>query len=227
MIRFDMTEYQQKESIQRFIGSPDGSQLGALTEAVRVNPFSIILLDEFEKASINVANLFLQVFDDGRLTDSTNRVIDFTNTIIIATSNALSGYIKEELDKGVEYKVLSEQIKLKLTSVYTPEMLNRFSKILIFKPLAQEDILAITRLQIKSLADQMRNDKEMILEVSEEAIIELSRLGFDPVFGARPLQGVIREKIKSTLANKILSGEFVSGNKILIDFNNNEFTFTI
>ncbi len=227
MIRFDMTEYQDKDSIQRFIGSNDGSRLGALTEAVRVNPFSIILLDEFEKASINVLNLFLQVFDDGRLTDSTNKVIDFTNTIIVATSNALSSFIKEELDKGTDYKTLSEQIKLKLTSVYTPEMLNRFSKILVFKPLLQEDILAICKLQIKSLADQMFTGKEMTLVLTEQALLELAQLGFDPVFGARPLQGVIREKIKSEIANRILKGELIAGSKLVVDFQNNAFLFNI
>jgi len=226
MIRFDMTEYQDVESVQRFIGSPDGEKLGALTEAVRIHPFSLILLDEFEKASQNIMNLFLQVFDDGRLTDSTNRVIDFSNTIIIATSNALSSFIKEELDKGTEYKQLSEQIKLKLTSVYTPEMLNRFSKILVFKPLSPDDILEITKLQIKNLAEQIFNDKEIKLSVSDSAIAELARLGFDPVFGARPLQGVIREKIKSEIANKILKQELVSGDEIIIDFQNNEFTYT-
>ncbi len=226
MIRFDMTEYQDVASVQRFIGSPDGEKLGALTEAVRIHPFSLILLDEFEKASQNIMNLFLQVFDDGRLTDSTNRVIDFSNTIIIATSNALSSFIKEELDKGTEYKQLSEQIKLKLTSVYTPEMLNRFSKILVFKPLSPDNILEITKLQIKNLAKQISNDKEIKLSVSDSAIAELARLGFDPVFGARPLEGVIREKIKSEIANKILKQELVSGDEIIIDFQNNEFTYT-
>jgi len=227
MIRFDMTEYQDKDSIQRFIGSNDGSKLGSITEAVRVNPFSLILLDEFEKASSNVLNLFLQVFDDGRLTDSTNRVIDFSNTIIIATSNALSSFIKEELDKGTEYASLSEQIKLKLTSVFTPEMLNRFSKLLVFKPLSQEDILAITKLQITGLAKQVFMEKEITLNVSDVAVIELSRLGFDPVFGARPLQGVIREKVKSELAKKILNGELISGSKVLIDFVDGSFVFGV
>jgi len=227
MIRFDMTEYQDKDSIQRFIGSNDGERLGSITEAVRVNPFSIILLDEFEKASSNVLNLFLQVFDDGRLTDSTNRVIDFTNTIIVATSNALSTFIKEELDRGTDYISLSEQIKLKLTSVFSPEMLNRFSKILVFKPLSQDDILAITKLQVSSLAKQIYAEKEITLNISDLAIGELARLGYDPVFGARPLQGVIREKVKSELAKKILKGELVAGSKVLLDFVNNGFIFSV
>jgi len=227
MIRFDMSEYQDPKTISRFIGSPDGLVSGVLTEAVKANPFSLILLDEFEKASQNVLNLFLQVFDEGRLTDNTGTLVEFNNTIIIATSNALSQFIKEQLDQGISYEILCDNIKKRLTSVFTPELLNRFSKILVFKPLSQENVLEITKLQIGGIKKQLIEEKQIDLEVSNEVIQELAYQGFDPTFGARPLEGVIREKIKAPLSEKILKGEIKNGSKVKVDFQSGEFIFDI
>jgi len=227
MIRFDMSEFQDEDSINRFIGSGDGKISGLLTEAVKHNPFSLILLDEFEKANPKILNLFLAVFDEGRLTDNVGRLIDFNNTIIICTSNALSNYIQEELAKGINYEQLSESIKYKLTSVYRPELLNRFSKILVFKPLLPEHILQIAKLQIDKLKTLLLKEQGIYLEITDEAISQLAQMGFDKVFGARPLEGVIRDKIKAQLSEAILKCELVKNGKAIIDFKNNEFVMSV
>lgn len=172
-------------------------------------------------------NLFLQVFDEGRLTDNTGTLVEFNNTIIIATSNALSQFIKEQLDQGISYEILCDNIKKRLTSVFTPELLNRFSKILVFKPLSQENVLEITKLQIGGIKKQLIEEKQIDLEVSNEVIQELAYQGFDPTFGARPLEGVIREKIKAPLSEKILKGEIKNGSKVKVDFQSGEFIFDI
>jgi ATP-dependent Clp protease ATP-binding subunit ClpC len=227
MIRFDMSEFQDEESISRFIGSTDGKISGLLTEAVKNNPFSLVLLDEFEKANSKILNLFLAVFDEGRLTDSTGRLIDFNNTIIICTSNALSDYIKKELDKGTSYIELSEQIKNKLTNVYRPELLNRFSKVLVFKPLLMEHILQIAKLNISKLKTLLLREQGIYLEVSDDAIVKLTEIGFDPVFGARPLEGVIRDKIKSKLSEAILKDELKKSCKAMIVLENDKFVLKV
>lgn len=227
MIRFDMSEFQDDDSINRFIGSGDGKISGLLTEAVKHNPFSLILLDEFEKANSKILNLFLAVFDEGRLTDNVGRLIDFNNTIIICTSNALSNYIQEELEKGTNYSQLSENIKDKLTTVYRPELLNRFSKILVFKPLLVEHILQIAKLQINKLKVQLLKEQGIYLEITDEAVSQLANMGFDKIFGARPLEGVIREKVKAQLSEAILKGELVKNGKAIIDFKNNEFIMAV
>lgn len=227
MIRFDMSEFQDEDSINRFIGSGDGKINGLLTEAVKHNPFSLILLDEFEKANSKILNLFLAVFDEGRLTDNVGRLIDFNNTIIICTSNALSNYIQEELAKGTTYSQLSESIKDKLTTVYRPELLNRFSKILVFKPLQAIHILEIAKLQIDKLKTLLLKEQGIYLEITDEAVNQLASMGFDKVFGARPLEGVIREKIKAQLSEAILKGELVKNGKAIIDFKNNEFIMSV
>ena len=227
MIRFDMSEFQDEQSINRFIGSSDGKISGLITESVKHNPFSLILLDEFEKANSKILNLFLAVFDEGRLTDNTGRLVNFNNTIIICTSNALSDYIKEEIDKGTNYDELAKNMKDKLTNVYRPELLNRFSKILIFKPLLREHILAIAGLKIKSLQNLLLKNQGVRLEMSEDALIKISEMGFDPSFGARPLDSVIRDHIKSKLSESILKGELGKNCKAIIDVENNEFKLNI
>lgn len=220
MIRFDMSEYQDELSINRFIGSSDGKMSGILTEAVKNNPFSLILLDEFEKANPKILNLFLAVFDEGRLTDSLGRLVDFKNTIIICTSNALSDYIKEELDKKTNYDILSMNLKNKLTNVFRPELLNRFSKILVFKPLLKEHILQITKLKIEKIIKTLMNEQNISLIVTDNAINMLCELGYDAVFGARPLDGVISDNIKSKLSTAILKNEISKGGTVTIDYNN-------
>ena len=227
MIRFDMSEFQDEQSISRFIGSSDGKITGLLTEAVKNNPFSLILLDEFEKANSKILNLFLAVFDEGRLTDVTGRLINFNNTIIICTSNALSEYIKEELDKGTSYTTLSDNVKNKLTNVYRPELLNRFSKVLVFKPLLKEHIFEIAKLHFQKLKNLLLKEQGIYLDISEEALVRLAEVGFDPVFGARPLEGVIRDNIKSKLSEVILKSELEKNMKVLVDMENNDFILKI
>lgn len=217
MIRFDMSEYQDKQSISRFIGSPDGKISGSLTESVIQKPYSLILLDEFEKANPDLLNIFLAVFDDGRLTDNFGRVVDFRNTIIIATSNANSEYIKEQLESGKSIAEFKDDFKKKLTGVFRPELLNRFSDVVMFKNLSEEDTLKITKLQLKKLADILEDSQKVVLEFSDEVTNYIAEIGYDPVFGARPLRQVISEKIKSVLAEKILKGEISKGEKIRVD----------
>lgn len=219
MIRFDMSEYQDKQSIARFIGSPDGKIAGALTEAVIQKPYSLILLDEFEKAHPDILNLFLQLFDEGRLTDNLGRTIDFTNTIIIATSNAHSNFIKSHLEAHTPFKTITEELKKKLTDYFKPELLNRFSNIIVFKTLSISDIEAIARFQLADVAKTISEIQGINLSFDDAAIKKIAELGFDPIFGARPLRGVISEKIRSILAEKILRGEIEKGGNLNISLN--------
>jgi len=225
MLRFDMSEYQDKQSIFRFIGSPDGRIAGNLTEAVIQKPYCLILLDEFEKAHPDILNLFLQVFDEGRLTDNLGRTVDFTNTIIIATSNAHSDFIKTHIEAHTPFETITEELKKKLTDYFKPELLNRFSDIIVFKTLSPSDIEAITKLQLQDLAETVSEVQGINLIFEELVIKKLAELGFDPVFGARPLRGVISEKIRSPLAEKILRGEAVKGGNVKITLENGELKF--
>ncbi len=211
MLRFDMSEYQSKESFIRFIGAPDGTTSGALTEAVRGKPYALILLDEFEKSHPDILNLFLQVFDDGRLTDNLGRTVDFQNTIIIATSNAHSTFIKEQIEQGSAVAVIAEELKKKLTDYFKAELLNRFSQIIVFKPLSPADIGKIARLALDELAKTLRESNGIELTFDDAVVAEIARLGYDPVFGARPLRKVISEQLRSVLAEKILRGEIARG----------------
>jgi len=208
----------------RFIGTPDGKISGSLTDAIMQKPFSLVLLDEFEKAYPDILNLFLQVFDDGRLTDSLGRTVDFSNTIIIATSNAHSNFIKDRIEAGDKIEKISEELKKKLTEYFKPELLNRFSQIMVFKNLSQEDIAAVAKLQLKSLAKDLE-EQGIGFSCDEEAVGKIAELGYDPVFGARPLRGVISEKIRSVLAEKILRGEIVKGDSVKIGVKNKEIDF--
>ena len=185
MVRFDMTEYQDKQSFFRFIGSPDGQTRGALTDAVLEKPYCLVLLDEFEKAFPDILNLFLQVFDDGRLTDNLGRTVDFTNTIIIATSNAHSDIINESLSKGETMADIAEYLKKRLIDVFKPELLNRFSKIIVFKNLQTAELDKIVRLNLGELAETVKN-QGIAMEFDDAAVKKLVQLGYDPAFGARP-----------------------------------------
>jgi len=212
MVRFDMTEYQDKQSFYRFIGSPDGKTTGALTEAILQKPYSLILLDEFEKAFPDILNLFLQVFDDGRLTDNLGRTVDFQNTIIIATSNAHSDIINDALNKGQSMTDIAEYLKRKLVDIFRPELLNRFSKVIVFKNLNPKDLEKIVVLNLKDVADTLR-EQGITLTFDEAVVKKLVQLGYDPAFGARPLRRVIGEKLREPLAEKILKREIVKGGR--------------
>jgi len=227
MLRFDMSEYQDKQSISRFIGTPDGKTPGSLTEAVSQKPYSLILLDEFEKSHPDILNLFLQVFDEGRLTDNLGRLVDFTNTIIIATSNAHSEFIKSEIEQGKIMESIAEELKKKLTDYFKPELINRFSTIIVFRSLKLEEIVAITKLQLDDLGKILRETHGIDLQFSETAVQKMAELGYSPVFGARPLRQVISENIRSVLAEKILRKELGRGNAVELLWENSEFKFKI
>ena len=223
MIRFDMAEYQDRKSINRFIGNSEGTISGSLTEAVKNNPFSLILLDEFEKAHSDVLNIFLPVFDEGRLTNNLGQVIDFTNTIIIATSNALSDFIKDEIEKNVDIDDLSERLKNKLTNYFKPELLNRFNEVVVFRPLTQEHLKDIVKLKLNELASALSKNKKIELSFDNSVIERLAELGYNPIFGARPLDAVIRHHIKDNLASSILRKKISSNTKVHFVLEENEF----
>jgi len=225
MIRFDMSEFQEKNSLPRLLGSLDGSVSGALVEAIAEKPFSLILLDEFEKAHPDILNVFLQVFDDGRLTSADGRTANFENSIIIATSNAHSDFIKSGIEAGRPTSEIGEELKKKLSDNFRPELLNRFSGIIVFQTLARAHILKITELQLGGVSRLARESQGIELLFVPDAISEVARLGYDPVFGARPLRGVISDKIKSVLAEKILRQEIKRGDVVEVRFEENIFKF--
>ncbi|MDO8584701.1 MAG: ATP-dependent Clp protease ATP-binding subunit [bacterium] len=225
MVRFDMTEYQDKQSFFRFIGSPDGAVSGALTDAILQKPFSLVLLDEFEKAHPDILNLFLQVFDDGRLTDNLSRTVDFQNTIIIATSNAHSEFIKTSLEAGQHINDITVELKKKLTDYFRPELLNRFSGIIVFKTLSPDDIKKIAAFNLADLVATIKEAQAIDVRFTDAAVSEIARQGYDPVFGARPLRGVISNKLRSVFAEKILRKEIVRGQTVTVDAKDGEFTF--
>lgn len=227
MHRFDMSEYQDKQSIFRLIGTPDGERTGVLTDAVLAEPYSLILLDEFEKAHPDLLNLFLQVFDDGRLTDSLGRTVNFENTIIIATSNANSQFIKEQIEQGRTVPDIAEELKKKLTDYFKPELINRFSDIIVFRNLSVEEIYTVTGFLVKEVADLLSDSHGVTLAVEESAIREITRLGYSPVFGARPLRQVISEKVRGVLAERILRKELKRGSTVTISFGGGEFQFAV
>ncbi|MBI3956880.1 MAG: AAA family ATPase [Candidatus Kerfeldbacteria bacterium] len=210
MIRLDMSEYQDSFSITRLIGAEPGfrgsAAGGYLTERVRSQPFSLVLLDELEKAHPDILNLFLQVMDDGRLTDSAGRTIDFSNVILIATSNAGTEQIQDGIRAGVPLESIKQQlIERVLRQYYRPEFLNRFDQIVVFRPLTKGEIVAVARLMIGQVAARLAQ-KGIAFEASEAALRELADAGFDPLFGARPLRRVIQERVDNALAKYLLTG---------------------
>jgi len=207
MIRIDMSEYQDKSGIYRLIGQPGQQGTGILTEAVRQQPFSLILLDELEKADPDVLNLFLQVFDDGRLTDSVGKVVDFTNAIIIATSNAGTNYVQEQIVAGKSLEEIRQSlVRGELKKYYRPEFLNRFDGIVLFKSLEKEEIKQIAGLMLKRVAKDLEK-RGVGLRVEEPALVALSEVGFDPEFGARPMRRAIQEHVENKLADLILQNK--------------------
>ena len=219
MIRVDMSEYQDKSGIYRLIGQIGQQGTGLLTEAVREKPFSLILLDELEKADPNVLNLFLQVFDDGRLTDSIGRVIDFTNTIIIATSNAGTTFIQEAVRAGTPTDQIREKLlRSELKNYYRPEFLNRFDGIIVFTPLNREEIKQIAGFMLKRVAKDLEA-RGIDLRVEDAGLEALSQIGYDPEFGARPMRRAIQEHVEDQLAELILSGKLQRRDIIVVGEN--------
>lgn len=217
MIRIDMSEYQDQSAIYRMIGQPGKQGTGILTEAVRQQPFSLVLLDEMEKADPNVLNLFLQVFDDGRLTDSVGRVIDFTNTIIIATSNAGTNYVQNKLNDGVSMDAIRDNlIRTELKQYYRPEFLNRFDGIVLFRALEREQIKEIAKRMLLRLSTRLESERGVQVEIEPAALETLADVGFDPEFGARPLRRAIQDRIENGVAELVLSGQLKRRDIIVI-----------
>ena len=216
MIRLDMNEYQTVDSINRLIGSPPGVRYveagGELTRAVREKPFTVVLLDEIEKAHSNVLNLFLQVLDEGRLVDNLGRTVDFTNTIIIGTSNAGSELIREAVKSGEDQTKLKDRLLeyLQREGIFRPEFLNRFDAVVAFKPLSLKEIRQVAQLMIDKVNQQLK-EREIQVRVTPEALNLLAQLGYDPTYGARPMRRVIQEKVENLVANKLISGEVKRG----------------
>jgi ATP-dependent Clp protease ATP-binding subunit ClpC len=227
MVRVDMSEYQDESSYGRLIGASGGNMGGMLTDPVRQKPYSLVLLDEFEKAHPDVLNLFLQIFDDGRVTDALGRVVDFENTIIIATSNAHSTFIKNSIDEGKTMAMITDELKRKLVDYFKPELLNRFSEIVVFKSLSEKDVEAIAGLQLSSLAKSLDESQGISMRFEEAAVKEIARLGYDPAFGARPLRETISKHIKSPIAEKILKEEIKRGSEVAVGFAEGGFKFDI
>jgi ATP-dependent Clp protease ATP-binding subunit ClpB len=217
MVRLDMSEYMEKHTVSRLIGAPPGyvgyEEGGQLTEAVKRRPYSIILLDEIEKAHPDVFNILLQILDDGRLTDGKGRTIDFKNSLIIMTSNLGSQVIKEF---GQDYEVMEREVKKILESHFRPEFLNRIDEVVIFKSLSKASILKIVDLQIDLLRKRLE-ERKIGVDISRRAMDLLADKGYDPVYGARPLKRTIQQDIQNPLAMKILSGEFKDGDTVKID----------
>ena len=223
LIRIDMSEYMEKFSVQRLIGAPPGyvgyDEGGQLTEAVRRHPYSVILLDEMEKAHPDVFNILLQVLDDGRLTDGQGRVVSFKNTIIIMTSNVGSQFIAGAGAEGFNEES-RKQVMEALRSSFRPEFLNRIDDVVIFQPLGLEDIERIVDIQLKDVRSRLANER-MTLELSEAAKQSLALDGLDPVYGARPLKRLIQRRVVDQVANLIIAGELHEGDTVLVDIDEN------
>jgi ATP-dependent Clp protease ATP-binding subunit ClpC len=225
IIRLDMSEYQTFDSVERLIGSSPGlgEEKGRLTEAVRAKPFALILLDEMEKAHRSVLEIFLQVFDEGRLTDAYGTTVDFTQTIIIATSNAGAEQIREAIMAKKDLQKFKDELVdyLLKNGIFTPEFLNRFDEVVLFKPLSEDDLEQVVKIQMNSVAQTLEK-QEITIEPSEALVLWLVKIGYDPVFGARPLRRLIQEKVEGFLAEKILAGEISRGDRLLLDHTGDE-----
>ena len=227
MIRIDMSEFMEKHSVSRLVGAPPGyvgyEEGGVLTEAVRRRPYSVVLFDEVEKAHPDVFNILLQVLDDGRLTDSQGRVVDFKNTVIIMTSNLGSDKIQEMA--GASYEEIKAAVMNAVNQHFRPEFVNRIDEIVVFHPLGQEQMAGIADIQLSRLRKRLQ-ERDMDIVLSDEAMTKLIAVGYDPVYGARPLKRAIQQEIENPLSVKLLSGEFVAGDTIKVDVDGQgNFTF--
>ncbi len=236
LIRLDMSEFKEEHSVAKLIGAPPGyvgyEEGGKLTEAVRRKPYSVILLDEIEKAHPRVFDVFLQVLDDGRLTDSKGRTVSFRNTIIIMTSNIGSQYLtiipfdapEDVIEK--EFEKAKEKVLEEVKNYFRPEFLNRLDEILVFKPLFKKELLQIVDLMLKQLNARLR-ERNITIEATEAAKEHIAKLGYDPVYGARPLRRAIQKYVETPLSEKILSGEIKPGDTVVIDVKDGELVFEV
>ena len=231
MVRIDMSEYMEKYSVSRLIGAPPGyvgyEEGGQLTEAVRRKPYSVVLFDEIEKAHPDVFNVLLQVLDDGRITDSQGRTVDFKNTILIMTSNIGSPYLLDGIDENGEIKEEAQkEVMDDLRGHFRPEFLNRLDEIILFKPLTKDNIGSIVDLMVKELNDRLA-DQELFLELTDAAKKDVIDNGYDPVYGARPLKRYLQKYVETLTARKILSGEVHTGDTLVLDVENGEYVVKV
>ena len=232
MIRIDMSEFMEKHSVARLIGAPPGyvgyEEGGYLTEAVRRNPYSVILLDEVEKAHPDVFNVLLQVLDDGRLTDGQGRTVDFKNTVIIMTSNIGSHEIQRlSMDPKLnDPDLIKEAVMGEVRKAFRPEFINRIDEIVVFHGLDQKNIAAIARIQLKGLEKRLAG-RDLHLKVAEAALAQIAKAGFDPIYGARPLKRAIQQEIENPMARLMLEGKWAPGETIDVDFKGDHFTFGV
>lgn len=227
--RIDMSEYMEQHAVSRLIGSPPGyigyEQGGQLTEAVRRRPYSILLFDEIEKAHQDVFNILLQVLDDGRLTDGQGRTVNFSNTVIIMTSNIGSHHIQEW--DGNDYQTLEQMLQQELTRHFRPEFLNRIDDVVIFDRIQPENMRHIVEVQLARMLEQIRSAKDIEIEFSDDAKEALAKLGYDQAYGARPLKRVIQAKILNELAKEVIEGKINQGDKVKVEFADDNFNFTV
>jgi len=226
LIRLDMSEFMEKHSVARMIGAPPGyvgyDEGGYLTEAVRRKPYSVLLLDEVEKAHPDVFNVLLQVLDDGRLTDGQGRTVDFKNTVIVMTSNLGSHQIMQMV--GQPYSAINDAVWGEVKKHFRPEFLNRIDEAVVFHALDQKNIQAIAKIQLRVLEERLAR-MDMKLEVTSRALGQLAKEGFDPVFGARPLKRAIQRDIENPLSTLILEGRFGPKDVIPVDYEDGRFSF--
>jgi ATP-dependent Clp protease ATP-binding subunit ClpC len=239
LIRIDMSEYMERFSVSRLIGAPPGyvgyEEAGELTEAVRRRPYSVVLFDEIEKAHRDVFNILLQVMDDGALTDSQGRRVDFRNTVLIMTSNlgskaitdraALGFGTGDEVDSQESYNQMRSRVMSEVKEFFRPEFLNRLDDIIVFHQHTKENIYKIAELKLKELAERLR-ERQIFITVTEEAKELLIKEGYDPKYGARPLVRTLERLIENPISDKILEGEFSKGDQIIIDAKDGQICFT-
>jgi len=235
MVRIDMSEYMERHTVARLIGAPPGyigyEEGGQLTEAVRRKPYSVVLLDEIEKAHPDVFNILLQVLEDGRLTDSHGRTVDFKNTVIIMTSNVGSQHIREIAESAGseeyerDYESMRSLVLQDLKGVFKPEFLNRIDEVIVFHALSQENILSIVDLLVDRLNHRLKGSGLQI-EVSAPLKKKVSEMGYDPLYGARPLKRTIQQIIENPLSQQILKGEFTKGDAILAEWADDRVVFS-
>jgi ATP-dependent Clp protease ATP-binding subunit ClpB len=227
MVRIDMSEFMEKHSVARLIGAPPGyvgyDEGGYLTELVRRRPYSLILFDEVEKAHPDVFNILLQVLDDGRLTDSQGRTVDFRNTVIMMTSNLGSDVIQEQAAAG-DYDAMKKSVMAVVGLHFRPEFLNRIDEIVVFRPLGEAQIVKICEIQLERLKKRLV-DRNLKLDISKDAMKKLTEVGYDPVFGARPLKRAIQQYIENPLAQDLLAGKFVGGDTIKVTLKTDKLAF--
>ncbi|MCS7200624.1 MAG: AAA family ATPase [Patescibacteria group bacterium] len=227
MLRLDMVEFQNAEDIDKLVGTKDGTIIGRLTEPIRQNPYSLVLLDEFEKTHSSILRIFLPIFDEGLIKDALGREVDFTKTLIICTSNAYSEDIKRSIEKGEDFDKIVTSLKSKLTTIFSVELINRFDGVIVFKPLGENELLKIANLMIGDFKAEILLKHGIDLNVSEVALREIVRLGTDPIYGARPLLRKIDQIVKTEIANLILANKLKRGDRIDVDFSNNQFNFLV